>query len=423
MDFMTTSKAAEKWNISDRRVRTLCKEGKIEGAVLVGKTYRIPVDAKKPTDGRMKNPVGQSEYYLKWGNDTIGLIDSAYNVHFINPKYNEVVKLYTHGQSDWSHEQFVGFLSERVVSRDRRDIEKILFRCGLSAYDVLRIAKVTRGIHPKDLLWIAHSEDETLDEIMTEVFESVFLQKIDLVGDSVDTPEGYNIKRYGVMDDRYGIYKQRISPLVTDVESEIAVYKLAEKIGVPCCPVYIHDKNTIFSEFLYDFSNEYIVHFRRLFDGARSDNEYENLLTVRPQYKDDFIRMILLDFITRQDDRHLSNMAVKVTSEGESFYPLYDNGRSLFYEDTEETVEAAVENIEMYATNFGYSGTYYDYICDIANEGVDFSKLINLDITDDEINVILVDSGFKGYRLTGAAKWIRGAIDLIKSKVFENTSF
>ena len=74
MDFMTTAKAAEKWNISDRRVCTLCKEGKIEGAVLVGKTYRIPVDAKKPTDGRMKNPVGQSEFYLKWGNDTIGLM-------------------------------------------------------------------------------------------------------------------------------------------------------------------------------------------------------------------------------------------------------------------------------------------------------------------------------------------------------------
>ena len=91
MDFMTTAKAAEKWNISDRRVRTLCKEGKIEGAVLVGKTYRIPVDAKKPTDGRMKNPVGQSEFYLKWGNDTIGLIDSAYNVHFICPENNEVV--------------------------------------------------------------------------------------------------------------------------------------------------------------------------------------------------------------------------------------------------------------------------------------------------------------------------------------------
>ncbi|MBQ2847479.1 MAG: hypothetical protein IJE74_04415 [Clostridia bacterium] len=55
------------------------------------------------------------------------------------------------------------------------------------------------------------------------------------------------------------------------MELKIAVYKLAEKLGVPCCPVYLHDKNTIFSEFLCDFSNEYIVHLRRLFDGERSD--------------------------------------------------------------------------------------------------------------------------------------------------------
>ena len=80
---------------------------------------------------------------------------------------------------------------------------------------------------------------------------------------------------------------------------------------------------------------EYIVHFRRLFNGARSDNEYRNLIGVRPQYRNDVARMILLDFITRQDDRHLSNMAIKIGSGGESFYALYDNGRSLFYEDTE----------------------------------------------------------------------------------------
>lgn len=106
---------------------------------------------------------------------------------------------------------------------------------------------------------------------------------------TVDTPDGYNIKRYGVMDGKYGIYRLRI-PL-----------------------------------------REYIVHFR-----------------------------------------------------------------SLFYEETEE----AVENIKMYATNFGNSGTYYDCNCDIAKKCVDFSKLINLDITDEEINEILVTSGFKGYLKT-----------------------
>ena len=91
--------------------------------------------------------------------------------------------------------------------------------------------------------------------------------------------------------------------------------------------------------------------------------------------------MLLLDFITRQDDRHLSNMAIKVNSSGEQFYPLYDNGRSLFYEDTEETVERACLDIEGYCTNFGFTGTYLDHIKDIAKSGVDFSKLINLDVS------------------------------------------
>ena len=54
---MTTKQASEKWGISDRRVRILCSEGKIEGAELIGKTWYIPDNATKPTDGRIKNNV------------------------------------------------------------------------------------------------------------------------------------------------------------------------------------------------------------------------------------------------------------------------------------------------------------------------------------------------------------------------------
>jgi hypothetical protein len=64
----------------------------------------------------------------------------------------------------------------------------------MTHYDVLQIAEITRGIHPKDLLWVAYSKDERLDNIITAVFDSVFHQRIDLVGESLDTPEGYNIK-------------------------------------------------------------------------------------------------------------------------------------------------------------------------------------------------------------------------------------
>ena len=52
MDFLTTTEMAGKWNITRRRVATLCKEGRIEGAVLKGKTWLIPDGTLKPEDPR-----------------------------------------------------------------------------------------------------------------------------------------------------------------------------------------------------------------------------------------------------------------------------------------------------------------------------------------------------------------------------------
>ena len=52
--YITVKQAAEKWGISDRRVRILCAEGKILGAYQEGRAWKIPYDAIKPTDGRYK---------------------------------------------------------------------------------------------------------------------------------------------------------------------------------------------------------------------------------------------------------------------------------------------------------------------------------------------------------------------------------
>jgi len=53
--FMTVKQASEKWGISDRRIRVLCAEGKIPGAYQEGRGWKIPVDARKPADGRYKS--------------------------------------------------------------------------------------------------------------------------------------------------------------------------------------------------------------------------------------------------------------------------------------------------------------------------------------------------------------------------------
>lgn len=412
MKYLSVKQIADAWNISDRRVRVLCQSGKIPGVIKQGKSYRIPENAVKPADGRRNEEA--TDLFLKWKDDVIGSIDNQYNVNFIAPNYNNLVYSYTKGANFWSRSQFEEFLSDRLISRDRRDIEHILFKLGFSKYNIIELAIKTRAINSSDLLWIALYKDEPLSNAVSEVFDSIFSKKIDLEGDSVDSPEGANLKRYGVYNGMYGIFKQRLYPFSTDVESEVAVYKIANLLGVECCPAYKVDDNTVFSQFMYDVPNEQIVHFRHFFDYKRSENEYHNLLSVRPKYQANIIKMIVLDFITRQDDRHLSNIAVKISGNKECFYPLYDNGRSLFYEDTEETVKKAVTDPILFCTAFGPAGTYYDILKEIAENGIDFSKLVNLEITEDEIKEVLIDAGFTGYKLKGCIKWIMNAIKIVK---------
>lgn len=50
--YMTANEAAEKWNISHRRVLTLCKENRISNVAMLGNMWIIPIDAKKPEDAR-----------------------------------------------------------------------------------------------------------------------------------------------------------------------------------------------------------------------------------------------------------------------------------------------------------------------------------------------------------------------------------
>ena len=54
MELWTTKDAAEQWGISMRRVQALCEANKIDGAVLLGRMWLIPMNTPKPVDGRTK---------------------------------------------------------------------------------------------------------------------------------------------------------------------------------------------------------------------------------------------------------------------------------------------------------------------------------------------------------------------------------
>lgn len=81
MDYMTISEATTKWNLSNRRIQTLCSQGRIPGAERAGYCWLLPKDAEKPVDARIKSGkyIGYSEKYKKPGkkNATDGLEGKA----------------------------------------------------------------------------------------------------------------------------------------------------------------------------------------------------------------------------------------------------------------------------------------------------------------------------------------------------------
>ncbi len=54
---LNVHEAARKWDLTERRVTALCRNGKIIGARKEGKLWLVPDNAPKPTDGRCRKPV------------------------------------------------------------------------------------------------------------------------------------------------------------------------------------------------------------------------------------------------------------------------------------------------------------------------------------------------------------------------------
>lgn len=85
MDPISVSQFAQQHDLSERTVRNWCATGKIDGAVLVGKTWNIPADAPLPRKSKLKaNPLLKRLREEKEGKVSGGIyhrtqIDLTYN--------------------------------------------------------------------------------------------------------------------------------------------------------------------------------------------------------------------------------------------------------------------------------------------------------------------------------------------------------
>lgn len=121
MKYVSVTEFAAKHGISERTVRNYCATGKIDGVILVGKTWNIPADSEVPKKGNKKHETmpllkilrEQKEMKLKGGIYHRTQIDLTYNSNHI-----EGSRL-THDQTRYIFEtNTIGFEGESVKVDD-----------------------------------------------------------------------------------------------------------------------------------------------------------------------------------------------------------------------------------------------------------------------------------------------------------------
>lgn len=73
MNYITLKQASETWNISERRIRRLIQEGRIDGAIKIGNTWNIPKETSKPIDKRYK--IEEDKFIIDIPNDYFKELD------------------------------------------------------------------------------------------------------------------------------------------------------------------------------------------------------------------------------------------------------------------------------------------------------------------------------------------------------------
>lgn len=78
LQYITAKKAAEKWNVSQRRVSILCAENRIPDVAMLGNMWLIPRNAEKPEDARKSKSIKHSASvhpFVKWAGGKGQLLD------------------------------------------------------------------------------------------------------------------------------------------------------------------------------------------------------------------------------------------------------------------------------------------------------------------------------------------------------------
>ncbi|MDY5122420.1 MAG: Fic family protein [Treponema sp.] len=132
VNYISAEEASQKWQISERSVRNYCAQGRVEGALLEGKTWKIPSTAEKPDRKPRHSKVEETLLSFLKREKEAGLKGGIYHKIQIDLTYNsnhiEGSKL-THDQTRYIFETKTLGVTDKAVKVD--DIVETInhFRC------------------------------------------------------------------------------------------------------------------------------------------------------------------------------------------------------------------------------------------------------------------------------------------------------
>ena len=275
-DTMFVKEAARLWNISERRVSALCKDGKIKGAFKQDGLWRIPVNTEKPADSRVKSgaykkssrqenlslPIGISDYRL--ASSEYYYIDKTMMIKdFIDER--PMVSLFTRPRrfgKTLNMDMLRTFFEKTEEDTSVYFRDKKIWACGKKYRDY-------QGKYPvifitfKDIKF--NTWEETF-EAMKEVFSKEAYRHIEL--QTSDKCNEYEKKNF----------EDLLSGKVTEVELSGALLNLSRMLhnhhGI--APIIIIDEYDIPIQqgYMKNYYDEVILFMRNLFSGGLKDNKH-----------------------------------------------------------------------------------------------------------------------------------------------------
>ena len=157
------------------------------------------------------------------------------------------------------------------------------------------------------------------------------------------TSKGMLYKCIGNMDGKKAFIKTgtklRNKFSILEPVSEVISSEIIKKFNIDCAENILSRmklpgfKDEVIVNVSRDFlnDNESLMSIRTLLGNTDRENLYEKLISILPDFKIDIDRMIVIDFLINNIDRHLRNFSV-ISKNGEitKFAPLYDHGLCLY---------------------------------------------------------------------------------------------